>query len=71
MLFSTHLLLFNRFENLDNTFLVICTVNPLKHLTVFSSPNLPHHLVIILLPVQSKLTSNSKHSPKTIQKIPI
>jgi hypothetical protein len=49
MLFGTHLLLFNMFEKLDNTFFVVCTVNPLEHLTVFSSPNLPHHLVSIRL----------------------
>lgn len=44
------LFLLYRFKNLNDAFLVVGGVNPLKNLAVFASTHLSHHLIIILLP---------------------
>ena len=46
--FSLYFLLFDWFESLDDTFLVVGYINALKDLTVFASPKLPDKLKIIL-----------------------
>lgn len=45
---KTNLLLLDRFKDLNDTFLIISTMNTLKDLAVFASPNLPYHFIIIL-----------------------
>lgn len=50
---SPNLLLFNGFKYLDNTLLIVNAMKPLKNLTIFSSPNFPHYLIIILFPATS------------------
>lgn len=49
---KTYLFLLHWFKNLNDTFLIVSAVNTLKHLTIFSSPHLPHNLIIILVPVK-------------------
>lgn len=69
-----NLFLFNRFKYLDNAFFIIYTMNSFKNLTVFSSPNLPHHLIIILFTViitiiKSITESHQKEYEKIIKLI--
>ncbi|KAL3813670.1 hypothetical protein ACJIZ3_014938 [Penstemon smallii] len=58
-----YLLLLDRLKDFDNAFLVVDSVNTLENFTVLTPTHLPHHLIIILLPF------NTKHSSKTVKKI--
>lgn len=46
------LLLFHRLEYFNNTPLLVLDIDALKDLTILSSPNLPYHFVVVLIPAQ-------------------
>lgn len=54
---TMYLLLLYRLQDFDDAFLIADSVHSLKDLAIFPAPNLPHNLIIVLVPAQPSLSS--------------
>jgi len=48
--FSLDFLFLDRFQDLDDTFFIVCDVDSFEYLRVLTSSNLPHNLIVIRVP---------------------
>jgi hypothetical protein len=51
-------LLFHRFQNFDDTRLIVCNIHSLEHLTIFSSPDFSNHFIVLLFTYDVKKKSS-------------